>query len=116
MRAQEFVKPLNLTEFAPGSGDDGGGGRDEVFVLALVPSDRTKFKVRITDLEAHEEFIDFWNYLPPVVHELFDNEYPFWNAMHPLFAKLPVVDMSIEEYLLRAIAAAASGLRKKFGK
>jgi hypothetical protein len=115
MRVTEFAKSLNLKEFAPGSGDGGGGDRDEVFVLAPMLSDRTKFKVRITDLEAHEEFIDFWNHLPPVVHELFDNEYPFWNAMHPLFAKLPVVDMSVEEYMLRAISAAAGGLRKKFG-
>lgn len=116
MRATEFVKLSNLTEFAPGPGDDNGGGRDEVFVLAPMPSDRTKFKVRITDLEAHKEFMDFWNHLPPVLHEFFDNEYPFWNAMHPLFAKLPVTDMSIEQYTLRVVAAVAGGFREKFGK
>lgn len=116
MRATEFAKPLNLTEFAPGPGDDNGGGRDEVFVLAPMPSDRTKFKVRITDLEAPEEFMGFWNLLKSEYHKFFDNEYPIWNAMNPLFAKLPVIDMSIEEYVLRVASAILRGIRDRSNK
>lgn len=110
MRAQDFIKSNTLSEFVDDRNDGSDG--DEVFVLAPNPADRLKFKVRITDLKTHEEFVGIWNKLHPSFHKFFDNEYPFWNSMHPKFTQLPVIDMDTEQYIWRVSSAIIKNLAK----
>jgi hypothetical protein len=112
MRAQEFITPISLSEFVDTSIGDSENG-DEVFVLSPRPDDRLKFKVRITDPRTHEEFAAIWNRLHSAFHKFFDNEYPFWNSMHPKFAQLPVVDMNAEQYIWQVSAAIIKNLTKR---
>lgn len=95
MAANYISKKNVIVEFAP---PGGGDNREPVFVLAPRIADRKKFKIQITDA-THEEFQQVWNQLPDIFHKFFDNVYPFWNAMHPLFSKLPVKKYTIQGYV-----------------
>ncbi len=90
-----------IEEFAPPSGDDDG---DKVFLLAPRIGDRKKFKVQITNATA-EEFKEQWNQMSDIFHKFFNNVYPFWNVMHPLFATLPVKKNTLEQYLMSVNSA-----------